>query len=104
MDGEGNVYLRVWENEFQSIDGKRHVLILRNPEASDVRPGRPGRREREDHIERIRQGARAFCVVCRAKDPEATPKSIDSFETSVLPGRRVVYKDGNLYLEVSQRP
>ena len=98
MDDEGSVYLRVWEHEFRSIDGKRHALILRSPDASDARPGRPGRRERENHVERIRQGAKAFCVVCRARDPWATPKSIDSFEPSPLPGGRIVTKDGNLYL------
>lgn len=104
MDGEGNVYLRVWEDEFRSIDGKRHALVLRRLRAGDVRLGRQGRRERADHVERIRHGAKAFCVVCRAKDPGATPKSIDSFETSVLRGRRIVTKDGNLYLEISQPP
>ena len=50
----------------------------------------------------IRQGARAFCIVCQAKDPGATPKTIDSFETSLLQGRRVVTRDGNTYLEVTR--
>ncbi|MDE0192916.1 MAG: hypothetical protein OXQ90_16300 [Gammaproteobacteria bacterium] len=103
VDGEGNVYLRVWENEFRCIDGKRHALILRRPGGGDAHRRRPGRREREDHVERIVHGAKAFCVVCRAKDPEATPKAIASFDkTPPLQGRRVVPQDGNLYLEIGR--
>ena len=102
MDVDGNVYLRVWEHEFRRIDGKRHALILRRQGGRDAHRRRPGRREREHHVERIQQGAKAFCVVCRAKDPKATPKAIASFdETPPLQGRRVVPQDGNLYLEVS---
>ena len=88
----GRVYLRVWEDEIEDDDDERYV----NPLGwGDRAP--PGRRERERHVELIRQGAEPYCILCRAHDPKASPRRILSFNKTPI-WCELVDRNGRDYL------
>ncbi len=82
------IYLRVWEDEIEADGNERFV----NPLGWDDR-ARHGLNERERHVEQIRQGAEAFCIVCRARDVSASPRSILSFNKTPIPAELVRRKN-----------
>ena len=105
----GDVYLRVWDDEFRMVAGRRCVRLV-DPHDPAQRTGagraHPGAREREAHVQAIRRkGARAFCVILTAVDRPAGPRRMASFlETSLLVGGALVEdEEGGVWLEDAGR-
>lgn len=98
----GHVYLRVWDHEFDTVNGRRCVLVTDGPHAKRTSHGD---RERHAHVQVIQRGAKAFCVVLTAVDPKASRPKIKSFNTTeLMVGGAVIEDDsGRLWLEDAGR-
>ena len=95
----GVVYLRVWSDEFRTINGMRHARLTNHAQYRS-NPSLPGYRERQKHVRLIRQGAQSFCIVCQPTSPSAAPRSILSFSRRLLAGVGVHAHGGDDWLEV----
>ena len=93
----GTVFLFVWKDEIQAApDGS-----LRIP-AADPRYSKPlGHRERLEHLEAVRKGAKVRCIVGVALDPEASPRTYRSFSDELAEGGELHDDpDGTVWLSV----
>lgn len=100
---DGSVVLRVWQDRKEKIDGKWHMMIAHHEKYTNNEENL-GYQERLDHIERIKSGARCYMIMCLAKDPEAAPRAIKSFnEKDIFVGENVIEYKGNTYVELADR-
>lgn len=87
------VYLRVWEDEIQDSNGQKTVFI-----ASPTKGARSnGFHERNKHLSLLQQGAEGFAVICKAADPQASPREIESFNRDYLARLGAVSQVGEDY-------
>jgi len=94
------VLLRVWQDNVRTYENKQFVRILHG---ISNRAGRSqhGRRERVEHVERIRGGARCFLIMCEAEDTAARPRRVRRFNAEeVFPGGSVRQIDGDVWVEL----
>ena len=99
--GDGAVFLRVWQDECKTLEGRRCVLVSR---AEALREDDLGRAERAAQVLLIKGGARCFLVMCLAKDPKASPRVIERFNREELfEGGGVIVEEGNTWLELAGR-
>jgi hypothetical protein len=95
---DGAVFLRVWQDECQILEGGRFVVIDLLPEAMKPEYERPGRDERRRHIALIEAGAPAYMVMCLAKDPATADRTIKSVDSDfIFVGGRIVRSDGRVW-------
>jgi hypothetical protein len=100
---DDTVFLRVWQDEQRKIDGAWFTKIT-YAAFSKNNPSNLGNTERLKHVELIRSGAPTFMVMCKAKDVDANPRKVASFDRNdVFVGGRLVDLDGDYWLERSAR-
>ena len=93
-------FLRVWESEIDTIEGRKAVLVLRPTWRSTPN----GYREREAHLEAIQAGAEAFGVLCKERWTDREKKNIDSFDENELMRLGDLFEeDGITYAEIEGR-
>ena len=78
VSGDGAVILRVWQDEYSEIDGRR-FRKLQDPAWSTS----AGFAERAQHVDLIRAGARGYMAIVTAVDTKASRRKIADFN----PGR-----------------
>jgi hypothetical protein len=97
------LFLRVWQDETRKIDGKLHVMVTARQWYAD-HPNNLGHVERLRHLEAIRVGAHSYAVMCVAKDIEASPRVIHTFNRDELfVGGNLRTVDGEDWLELIGR-
>ncbi|MEA5475375.1 HNH endonuclease [Synechococcus sp. CCY9201] len=74
------LFLRVWYDELETVDGVERSLILK----TDRSYSSPGYPERQRHVEALRNGAQGYGVVCTAKDIHASGRTIKHFDRELL--------------------
>lgn len=88
----GGVYLRVWEEDFSTVDGYKVVMVL-DPEIPfqvNSATTMASYRQRQRHVKSIEDGARSFCVVCRGRDQ----KRMISFDSDrILVGGPILLRE-----------
>ena len=100
---DGAVFLRVWQDEWQKVDGRRAVRITDNQFFADAADNL-GYSERLRHIDLLRNGNPGFMIMCLANDLAANPRTIHSFnEREVFVGGAVIDHDGEVWLEAVRR-
>ena len=100
---EGDVYLRVWVDEFRKIDDKQTVRVTRH-RTSGSNPENVGHKERLEHVAQIGAGAKSFCILCVAKDPNSHPRELASFDKkSIFVGGKLIQDGEDFWLELTQR-
>src|SRR5262245_791081 len=77
-ESDSAVFLRVWQDETRLIDRKRYARVI-STEAFKGREDNLGYVERIEHVNRIRNGAPSYMIMCVAKDTKARPRSIATF-------------------------
>ncbi|MNY65677.1 hypothetical protein D3C86_2029870 [compost metagenome] len=61
-----------------------------------------GYKERLSHVQKIRDGAQCYLVMCLAKDPEASPRDIKSFNRdAVFVGGVLKQFDSDWWIELA---
>ena len=100
---DGKVFLRVWQDQTRRIEGVRYVEVANHEHVSGGKE-KNGYDERLRHIEAIRGGSQSVLVMCRVKDPKASPRSIQSVDDrDVFIGGQIVELDGRTWLELAER-
>ena len=88
--------MAVWEDEFRRIKGKKVVRLTNYRTSAD----RLGYKERSKQIELIEKGAKVYGVLCTAKDPSESPRSLKDFNREeLLVGGELIKNAGDWWLE-----
>ncbi len=97
---DGVVFLLVWQDRIRPHDGGQFVQVTRHAMHGSS-PRKPGPREREEHVELVRGGARCYLVIGEAADPTARPRRLARFNADeVFVAGQVVQLDGDRWVEV----
>ena len=97
---DGTVILRIWEDQTRTHEGLRYVRVTRQERQN---PKHPGHQERLEHVALARRGAKCYMVVCKARDVNASPRSIESFnETEVFVGGNIIELDGDWWIQMAE--
>ncbi len=92
---DGAVILRVWSDRKRKIGDSWFRQLLH---VSSDHKGGYG--ERAGHIDLIRKGAKGFAVIVTAKDVQAEPRSIDSYNAErLVPIGEIIEIDGEIWGE-----
>lgn len=103
VDAEGQVFLRVWQDEHRSEGGKRFIRLINHREYRDENETH-GYRERLTHIEALKNGRTGYLVMCLAVDAKARPRAIKSFDQrDVLRIGGLREFDGDEWAEIAER-
>ena len=98
------VFLRVWGDQIKKVNDVHYVRITnRKKRKAQAERGRvkPGWTERLCHIEMIKNGAKTYCIKCRARDNNADTREIASFDKrECLVGGKLVEREGDYWLEI----
>ena len=101
---DGVVFLRVWQNETHSHEGKRFMRLTDNEFFQNNDPQNSGYIERLDHVRLVEGGATSFMVMCEPRDEKAVPREIKDFNRRELfPGGQVIEVEGEKWLEMKAR-
>lgn len=92
----GDLYLRIWQDEFRKFDGKQTVRVTHH-RAFENDPENLGYKERLEHVDKIRLGAKSFCVLCLAKDVNGHPREIKDFDAKMIRVGGELIQDGEDY-------
>ena len=96
---DGVVFLRVWQDRERKVDGRWYTMLTHHAVFVDD-PANLGWQERLGHLAKIRGGARCYLVMCEAKDVEASPRAIKSFnDRDLFVGGALVEMDGDWWIE-----
>jgi hypothetical protein len=99
-ESDGAVLLRVWRDQIRTHGGKQLVQLLRQVSKAPGSQER-GLRERIEHVERIRSGARCLLVICEVEDAAARPRRVKHFNAKELfPGGPLKEIDGDVWVEL----
>ena len=101
---DGVVFLRVWEDQSKTIDGKSFMRLTANEHFKENDRTDFGYQERLNHVALIRGGAVSYMIVCVVEDVNAIPRKIKKFNSNeVFPGGQLVDADGDTWLELGNR-
>lgn len=100
---DNTVFLRVWQDRERKVDGKWYTRLTHHAVFVDD-PANLGWQERLAHVAKIREGAPCYLVMCEAKDVNASPRAIKSFnDRELFVGGAVVEMDGDWWIERTAR-
>jgi putative restriction endonuclease len=74
------VFLRVWDDQFETVNGFERILVLR----SNWNKKSNGFPERKRHLEAIRNGSEGYGVLCTPKISSSRKRSIANFNRENL--------------------
>ena len=102
---DGVVFLRVWQDHVERRKGNVLVKIaFRATPKEDHEGDSLGHRERLQHVERIKEGATTFLIMCQAEDVTAAPRKVKDFEhENVFRGGRLRKIAGECWIELGAR-
>ena len=96
------VILRIWQDRCEKRDWKLWARITHHDKYKDFES--LGWKERLTHVEWIKSGVQAFCIMCRVEDPQVSPRVIASFnEKSIFVGGELIEFDGDYWLELTEK-
>ena len=100
---EGSIVLRVWQDRKEKIDGKLFMIIANHERYKDNQSN-PGYKERIEHINKIKTGAKCYMVMCLAKSPDAFPREIKSYnKEDIFVGGELLNKENKTYISLEDR-
>jgi len=104
-EGDGTVFMRVWQDEIEISEGSRYVRLTNSQTAKKYKEEHDreklGYRERLDQIEFLRNGAKCYLVMCIAAAKEAIPRKIKDFDKDRLfPAGRIVQRENDWWAEL----
>ncbi|MBI5038675.1 MAG: hypothetical protein HZC13_02750 [Nitrospirae bacterium] len=96
---DGTVFLCVWQNEMRVHDNSNYVKVLYME--GDKHERSPARNERRRHVDLVRQGAPCYLIMQVARDVNALPRAIESFDqNTVLVGGDIIELNGDLWIQI----
>ncbi|MDA0910215.1 MAG: hypothetical protein O2809_01470 [Proteobacteria bacterium] len=101
---DGTVFLRVWQDEKETVDGKKVFRVTNHQKYINMQDDL-GYKERLEHIELILKGAaQVYLVMCKAKDENAVPRAIESYnKKDLFVGGSIIDFNGDKWVEMCKR-
>jgi hypothetical protein len=100
---DGSVFLRVWQDLTRKQDGRLFAEVTHRWKFDDASTD-PGNQERLSHVERIRQGATCYLIMCKVVDASAVVRKIEDFDSEDLYlGGELIKLDNDLWIELRDR-
>jgi|SRR5438132_7219749 len=102
---DGTVFLRVWQDEIETSNSSQYVRLTNFQKAKKYREqnnrDRLGFRERLEHVELVKNGAKCQLVMCIAVDKEAIPRKIKDFiKDRLFPAGKIVQRNDDWWAEL----
>ncbi|NKC14385.1 MAG: hypothetical protein GKR94_20050 [Gammaproteobacteria bacterium] len=100
---DGAVVLRVWQDH-RIVQDRTPIMMLTHHSKYQGREDNLGYQERLEHVWLVREGATCYMVMCLAVDPEASPRKIQSYNsTDVFVGGELLELDGDTWITLVDR-
>jgi hypothetical protein len=100
---DGAVFLRVWQDR-KTVQNKSLFMMITHHCKYALRADNLGYQERLRHVERMREGAPCFMIMCCAVDPEGSPRKIKSYnESDIFVGGDLMEVCGDTWVLVVKR-
>lgn len=97
------IFLRVWQHETKTINGKEFQRIGGSFSRPQVKPTAGGN-ERRSHIVAIEGGSQVYMVICTALDGAGRSRRIKSFNQEfVWLGGELLIQDNDVWLEQKEK-
>ena len=97
------MFLRVWQDKKQVVNGKPYIMITHHDKHAHDEHNY-GYDERNMHVQMIKDGAPCYMVMCLAKDVNAIPRDIKSFnKEDLFLGAEMIELDGDYWLGYTAR-
>lgn len=102
-DMTNHVFLRVWEDNIESVPDSERILVLPSQPRLPSASYKASFKERRRHINHIQSGAAGFGVLCTAADPETTTaRKIAKFdETTLLQLGHLTEENDQIYAHIA---
>jgi len=102
-ESDGAIFLRVWQDR-KIVKDRVPIMRITHHSKYVNDPENRGWKERLMHIEKVRNGAKCYLIMCRVEDPNATPRKIKSFnEKEIFVGGELREMEGDLWVPVIER-
>src|SRR5687768_5825819 len=93
------VFLRVWQDRKIVRERVIYMMVTHHEKYANDEAAL-GYQERMQHVSKLRAGSRCYMVMCLAKNPNASPRKIRSFDHDrIFVGGSLVEHDGDTYVE-----
>ena len=104
-DMTNHVFLRVWEDNIESVPDGERILVLPSQPRLTSSSYKASFNERLKHINHIQNGAASFGVLCTAVDPETTKaRKMAKFDETILLQLGVLTKENDqIYAYIDAR-
>jgi hypothetical protein len=93
-ESDRTVFLRVWEEGYRKIDDRRCVWVCDTDGSNQTLGGNERRRQ----VELIKEGYRAFMIMCKSEDGNCE-KVIHFNDEQLFVAGRLIEFEGQMYLE-----
>jgi hypothetical protein len=93
-ESDRTIFLRVWQEGYKKIDNSRCVWVCDTDGSNQTLGGNERRRQ----VELIKDGYRAFMIMCKSEDGNCE-KVIDFDQEQLFVGGKLIEVDGQMYLE-----
>lgn len=98
---DGTVILRVWQDRTRKHEGINYMQLSHLQKYGEG-DDNLGYMERLEHINLIKNGAKCYMVMCRAKDPKGSPrKTLKYNEDSLFLGGNLIEIESDWYIEIA---
>lgn len=102
-ESDGAIFLRVWQDR-KKVENGRSLMMLTHRQKYADESGNSGWKERLRHVDRVREGAKCYLVMCRANDVDETPRKIaDWNRREVFLGGALRDMEGDVWIEIVER-
>lgn len=100
---DGTVFVRVWSDETEQVDGARYVRLINRAAYQDV-DDNLGFAERCAHVEMLANGADGYAIMCTAREPRARSREIVSYDRrSLIRLGPILTIDGDEWAAMAER-
>ncbi len=102
---DGTVFLRVWQDEVETTNGSRYVRITNSQKAKKYKQQNQrwklGYQERLEQVERVRNGAKCYLIMCIAVNKDAMTRQVKEFDNErVFPAGKLIERNGDWWAEL----
>ena len=102
-ESDGAIFLRVWQDR-KKVENGQSLMMLTDHQKYTSASGNLGWKERLGHLDQVREGAKCYLVMCRAKDIDESPREIaDWNRKEVFLGGAMRETDGDVWIEIVER-
>ena len=101
-ESDGAVFLKVWKDQ-QICEHRVRMVRLTHHGAYSDHQNPLGYNERLKHVERVHGGSPCYLIMCRAKDPNASPRKMRNYDPNkIFVGGKLIERDGDVWISIEK--